>query len=266
MNIPVSKKVFINADDYAESAEIDAAVIDLAKRHIIHGTSALVLSPHWPDSAKKLNDLPIQVGLHLDLTSRFNGLFHGSNALSHLITRAYLRSLNPKKLEATIELQWDRFTEFSGKAPDFIDGHQHVHQLPVVREALFAVIRKKNWGRQPHQWIRICHSARWRGFKAGLISLLGANKTRHMAKQHGIRTNTDFAGVYNFDANSQLANLWQSWLSGLQGTPVIMCHIAIEQENPTSDSVQDPIYAARVAEYHWLLSPKFQTSLLNKVF
>mgnify|MGYP000073246266 CR=1 FL=1 len=34
------------------------------------------------------------------------------------------------------DAQWARFCEALGRAPRFVDGHQHVHQFPVIRDAL----------------------------------------------------------------------------------------------------------------------------------
>lgn len=259
-----SKKVIINADDFGESAAVDAAIINLAQRRIIHSTSALVLSPHWPVSANQLKNLNIQVGLHLDFTSRFTVEFGCQYHLPALILAAYCRLLNFKKIENAIELQWARFIEAYGKAPDFIDGHQHVHQLPVVRDALFAVIRKKAWGQEAGQWLRVCQPVHWRGLKAGLISSLGAQTTRNLAMQARIRTNSDFAGVYNLEAEEPLPALWQQWLASASGDmPLIMCHVAIphltsQQSHPSHPIHTDAIYPARVAEYQWLSSRGFQ--------
>lgn len=264
------KSVFINADDFGESAAVDAAIINLAQRRIIHSTSALTLSPHWPDSASQLKELSIQVGLHLDFTSRFSEHFSCQYRLPALILASYCRLLNFKKMESAIELQWNRFVEAYGRAPDFIDGHQHVHQLPVIRDALFAVIRKKSWGQEPRQWLRVCQPVRWRGLKAGLIASFGAQTTKDMAMQAGIRTNSDFAGVYNLDPEEPLPALWQQWLANLSGDmPLIMCHVAIphltsQQSHPSHPIHTDSIYPARVAEYQWLSSRGFQTLLQTK--
>lgn len=257
----LSKKIIINADDFAQSAAIDDAIIDLAKRRIIHSTSALVLSPRWKASASKLANLPIQAGLHLDLTSHFTHQFDCYHQLPELIAAAYTGRLKIKHLESIIELQWDMFSEQLGRSPDFIDGHQHVHQLPMVREALFSVIVKKSWGQLPENWLRICHTKPWRGFKAQLISALGAKKTQQLAREHGIRTNSDFAGVYDFDAQKNLNILWQHWVNNLQGNfPVIMCHVAKIQQSNQADNT-DPISEARLREYAWLSSHEFKALL-----
>jgi len=263
------KELCINADDFAQSRAIDDAVIYLAERKIISSTSALVLSPRWAQSAKELTNLPIQVGLHLDLTSHFTDQFGCHHQLSELIYSAYTRQLSVQKLEKIIELQWDRFAEAYGRSPDFIDGHQHVHQLPIVRDALFSIISKKGWGLQQNHWLRVCHAQHWRGYKAMVISILGAKYFQQMASQIGINTNSDFAGVYNFDENSNLKKLWENWLDGLHGkNPLMMCHVAMpdksNHQNVPDDMENDEIYSARVNEYKWFASESFQLLLNSK--
>lgn len=259
------KALLINADDFAQSEAIDAAIINLANHHIISSTSALVLSPRWPQAAKKLVDLPLQVGLHLDLTSHFTKKFDCYYQLPKLIFLAYSRQLNIQAVEKAIELQWNAFVDALGRPPDFIDGHQHVHQLPVVRDALFSIIVKKSWGLQKKNWLRSCQTSYFRDLKAAVISILGAQYFRKKAQQLGINTNSDFAGVYNFKANANLKKMWANWLTDLTGeTPLIMCHVATEDSfNSASNSV-DAIYIARVNEYNWLMSNDFRELLRSK--
>lgn len=265
------KKLSINADDFAQSKAIDDAIIYLAERKIISSTSALVLSPRWAESAKALKNLPIQVGLHLDLTSHFTYQFGCHYSLSKLIFLAYSRQLNRQHLEKIIELQWDKFSDAYGRPPDFIDGHQHVHQLPIVRDALFTIIAKKGWGSQSNQSLRVCYAQHWQGCKAMVISTLGAKYLQKKAMQRGIATNTDFAGVYNFNENDNLKKTWGSWLNSLSGeNPVVMCHVAVPAQlsgiNNTDDAQHDVIYNARVNEYQWLKSDNFQLLLNSKGF
>lgn len=271
MNLPINdvKKLIINADDFGQSEAIDAAITDLAECRIINSTSALVFSPYWGISTNALVKLPIQVGLHLDLTSHFTHQFGCYHRLSQLIFAAYSRQLNLQHLEKIIELQWNRFTEVLGREPAFIDGHQHVHQLPIVRDALFSVIAKKGWGMQPENWLRICHTNHWRGFKAMVISSLGANRTKEMATRLGIKTNSDFAGVYNFKQDNDLEKLWLNWLNNLSGNmPAIMCHVAkanIKKQRNHSHTIHlDSIFEARVKEYNWLMSDHFRALLISK--
>jgi chitin disaccharide deacetylase len=262
------KKLQINADDYGQNASIDAAIIDLANRKVLTSTSALVLSPYWPQAAKSLVGLPIQVGLHLDFTSTFSKQFGFNYSLPTFIFLAYTRLLNAKKIQNMIETQWNKFYAAYGQVPDFIDGHQHVHQLPVVRDALFAVIQKKAWGTKPKQWLRSCESQHWRGLKAGIIAILGAKTFKQTASQFGIQTNTDFAGVYDFNQNKHLKTCWQNWLNKLQGPmPVVMCHVAVPYALPNKNTIDsDAIYLARLNEYQWLASDEFKALMQAKGF
>jgi len=263
------RKLCINADDFAQSEVIDDAIVDLAKRGVITSTSALVLSPRWMASAGRLQHLPVQVGLHLDLTSHFT---HGSGchySLRKLIFLAYLRALNVQALKQTIEQQWDAFTKAYGRAPDFIDGHQHVHQLPVVRDVLLSVIAEKKWGTQPHQWLRVCHARHWRGMKAMVISSLGAKSLARKALQMHISTNSDFAGVYDFDGKCNLGNYWDKWLNSLSGSmPLVMCHVAVSGQEDGYDGgmSHDEILPARVNEFNWLRSRDFKSLLKARHF
>lgn len=265
------RKLCINADDFAQSEVIDDAIVDLAKRGIITSTSALVLSPAWAASAQRLKDLPIQVGLHLDLTSHFTPAFGFHYSLPRLIFLACIRALSKQDLKKIIELQWFKFTEVYGSAPDFIDGHQHIHQLPVVRDALLSVIAENKWGSEPNQWLRVCRAQRWQGVKAMVISSLGAKSLQFKASQMNIATNTDFAGVYNFDEKCNLEKNWRRWLGSLSGNkPLVMCHVAVASQSVDFESGSgidhDEILRARVNEYNWLKSKEFKLLLKAKHF
>ena len=63
--------VIINADDYAMDACVDSAILKLAAEGVVTATSAMVLSPTWPEAAGPLADAPLSRGLHLDFTSPF---------------------------------------------------------------------------------------------------------------------------------------------------------------------------------------------------
>jgi hypothetical protein len=103
--------------------------------------------------------------------------------------------------------------------------------------------------------LRSCVTRRWRGLKAAIIVRTGAAGLERLAKSYGSVTNTDFAGVYDFDGGAALPLLWRGWLTGLKGDlPLIMCHVAA---NGTEINADDPIRNARLAEYSWLSSEAF---------
>ena len=73
------------------------------------------------------------------------------------------------------------FAAAFGRPPDFIDGHQHVHLLPPVAEALLAVMREA----APDAWVRQCGRApNASGFdrKALVLDLLSRDFRRRAAR------------------------------------------------------------------------------------
>ncbi len=64
--------------------------------------------------------------------------------LTHAFLRAWSSSLNRELITQCIEEQWDLFVSVMGKHPDFIDGHQHIHQFPFIRDILLQLLKRKN--------------------------------------------------------------------------------------------------------------------------
>jgi hypothetical protein len=79
--------------------------------------------------------------------------------LRSLILDAYTRRLDRRSIRAEIRLQLNAFEAALGRAPDYIDGHQHVHQLPGVRaELLDELAARYRTDQQP--WLRCTVPAR----------------------------------------------------------------------------------------------------------
>ncbi len=75
------------------------------------------------------------------LVDPVTGCFCGRQAALEATTNHW----SPAEVEAEIEAQLSRFRELSGGIdPRHIDGHNHVHVLPVVREALAAVLTRRH--------------------------------------------------------------------------------------------------------------------------
>lgn len=258
------KSVIISADDFAMDAEVDEAILDLARRGVVTATAAMVWSPRWAQVAPAARELAdgqlLDCGLHLDFTSPLASAAGHGHAHVPLLLQSLSRALAPKPIRRSIELQLDRFEQVYGQAPRFVDGHHHVHQLPVIREQLLAVLTRRYPFEVQHIGLRWCHSQPHRGAKAALIGLLGAPGLKQLAEGHGLRTNTDFAGVYDFSPAASLPRLWRDWLSASEGAqPLVMCHVA--RDDGTLRSVRsrtgDAVRAARIREYEWLRSPAF---------
>lgn len=246
------KPLIIAADDYAQSAAVDRGILSLVGRSRISAFSCLVLSPRWPGAARQITpDIrsKADVGLHLDFTQYPQST---RSRLPLLILKSLIRGLPRKAIRAAIITQLNQFEDALGSAPDYIDGHQHVHQLPQIRDQLVDVVMQRYAHRLP--WLRIAKPLRSDGLKGMVIGALGGNALERSARKHGIPHTSHLLGVYGFDGNaSAYGERLAAWLSRLQqlapqAHAALMCHPALETESST-DSLLDPVHAARLNEY-----------------
>jgi predicted glycoside hydrolase/deacetylase ChbG (UPF0249 family) len=247
--------VIINADDYAMDARVDAAILHLASEGIVTATSAMVLSASWPEAAEPLKDAPLSRGLHLDFTSPFVGDVFPRQTITGLTMRTHSGILDRKLLRTEIDRQLSLFETRMKALPDFVDGHQHCHLLPFIREALLDALATRYGTHARRIGLRDCAPRRWRGLKAAIIARTGTFRLEDLAREREHRMNSDFAGVYDFNEDADFEVLWTDWLRGLQGpSPLIMCHVAERGNHDGSDAIR----GARTLEYDWLASAKFR--------
>ncbi|MFA5662819.1 MAG: ChbG/HpnK family deacetylase [Castellaniella sp.] len=247
------------ADDFGMNRAINAGVLALAHQGRLSGTSVLVDGPALDDhDLDALSRAGLQLGLHLNFTEAL-GQTGVCMPLGAFIRAALLRQLPVDRLRAGVQAQWQRFEALFGRAPDYIDGHQHVHQLPVVRDVLLQGLPRGVSGRP---WIRDTGRPRTAGLplrsrtKAWVIAVLGATGLRHRARSLGYRQNPGFLGVYDFKGGvSAYQRCMAAWLAQARDGDVLMCHPALGAQP------DDPLSAQRQAEYqvlagvhmqHWL--------------
>lgn len=252
-------RIVLCADDFAMHPAIDDAVVQLGHQGRLSATSCMTTSPRWTEAARTLADAPpaLSTGLHLNLTEG-----HGNAAptLGAVLIDAYARRLDSARITQTITRQLDDFEQAMQRAPDFIDGHQHVHQLPVVRDALLALMAKRYPGaNDAAPSVRATVPARWSwsAGKAGVLALLGGLRFRGQLAGRGLRHNSGFAGVYGFDAATpaDYGRHMDRWLAGCEDGTLMMCHPA------TALVTGDAIAAARVVEFDYLSSDAFGDAL-----
>ena len=253
--------VLLCADDYALHPHVDQAVQRLARAGRLSATSCMSTAPGWPQAARALAPLrpALSVGLHFNLTEGHGGAVR-ARTLAQVLRAAYLGQLEPGALRAAWREQLDAFEQALGTPPDFIDGHQHVHQLPGVRQALLQELRAR-YGARALPWVRSTRPAGglWRVPKAAVIALLGGWTATRLLRRAGVGTNRGFGGVYGFDApdaDAYRAHM-RRWLAQMPpaGGGLLMCH-------PASAAVPgDALAAQRVVEFEYLASPAFARDL-----
>ncbi len=249
------------ADDFAIDGDTTDAILDLLHRGRLTATSALVDTPHWPAAARRFADagLRADLGLHLNLTQDLGAGAGGIWPLRELIWRCATGRIARAVLAAAIARQFDAFEAAAGRPPDYVDGHQHVHQFGVVRDLLLATLRQRRADRPV--WIRSTRPpAGVRDRKARGIALLGDGRLRAGAAHAGIPTSAYLVGVYDFRATdatdrARYREHMARWFDAGPDGSVLMCHPA------TRSTAGDPIGAARVMEYGYLGGAEFGSAL-----
>ena len=237
-------------DAYGLHDHVNAAALALRRDGRAQALSCMVGAPAWPDGAQALrrdSAGPSDVGLHLDFTQ--HPLTLPPTSWSSLWMQGRLDRLSPAALHVEIAAQLDRFEQHLGRRPDFIDGHQHVHQFPQVRDALVDLLLK----RYPYQkpWLRSTRSTSWR-LKPMMIGQLGNRALTADADLLAFPHNRRLLGVYDFSGGPERYEaLLSRWLQGAQHGDLLMCH-------PSANLIpDDPIAQARVDEYQVLSDPRF---------
>ena len=255
------KPILFCADDFGMSPQINAGIIELANSNVLSAVSCLSRGKDFQQDAPILADLPVAKGLHLNLTESLAGNEY-FQPLHRLIWSCYARRIDPQVIRVEIENQLDAFERSFGTGPDYVDGHQHVHQFPIVRDCLIEILLRRYGKRLP--WLRSTLRSRQPGVPAGIqmkaavIASLGAHALQALAIRHGFKTNAHLLGVYGFDGGEEAyGQLLAAWIHCAGPNDLIMCHPARGLDSA------DPIGVQRCAEFA-VLAGSSRLSLLER--
>ncbi|CAO3437141.1 ChbG/HpnK family deacetylase [Azospirillum doebereinerae] len=259
--------ILLCADDYGLAPGVNAAIRELIAAGRLTATSVMSLCPFWSEGAAPLRELAdkADVGLHFTLTDQaplgaMPRLARDGRLppLGRLMGMAYTGRLDPVEIRDELARQLDAFAAAWGGPPAYIDGHQHVHQLPTVRDAVADALSAL-----PGAYVRLCGEPAGAVLRRGvavpktlLIGGLGGGLAR-LARARGIPANSRFAGVYDFATATPFAELLPRFLEA-DGAPgerrLVMVHPGIPDEDLRRvDSLVEP----RRAEYEHLKGPAF---------
>lgn len=252
------KRIAICIDDFGLHPAVDDAILALIERGRVSATSCMVGAPAWERDAPRLNAAfdagRVDAGLHLDFTE-----YPLDKAMAKSVGRwmreTMLRRVDRAAVAREVRLQLDRFEQAMGRAPAHVDGHQHVHQFPVVRDVVVGELSRRYAGNE-RPWLRSTRGAgRWR-FKGRVIEAMGAPGLERLSRERGFRHNGTLLGVYDFRGDAErYGALLAKWLRGAQDGDLLMAHVA------TGDVPGDEIAAARVVEWEVFSQDGFDSML-----
>jgi predicted glycoside hydrolase/deacetylase ChbG (UPF0249 family) len=277
MNDAAPRRIWLCADDYGLSPGVNRAILDLIERGRLNATSVMVVGPAiGRDDVSALQAAAATrprcaVGLHVTLTAPFRPLtmvfqpLDGGMFLAFpkLLRAGLSRRLDPEIIHAEVMMQLAAFTELFGRAPNFVDGHQHVQLFPQIRDAFLTAVKQAS----PEAWVRQGgrHQplARRLGSPKALVLDLLSAQFRKRAARADIAFNPGFAGAYDFSRQPDFGRLMQQFLDGLPEHGLIMCHPGFVDDILVS---LDPFTVQREHEHAFLGSDQFPRLLAaNKV-
>jgi chitin disaccharide deacetylase len=257
------RRIWLCADDYGLSPGVNRAIRDLIGLGRLNATSAMMVGPAiGRDEVSALQGIVASrsrcaIGLHATLTAPFRpltmhfqpidgGMFLG---LPKLLRASLLRRLDPEIIHAELMVQLAAFHEMFGRAPDFVDGHQHVQLFPQVRDAFLTAVKQA----APNAWVRQGGrhqplARRLGAPKALLLDVLSA-RFRNRASGAGLAFNPGFDGAYDFSRQPDFGVLMRRFVDGLPEDGVIMCHPGFVDDILVS---LDPLTVQREHEHAFL--------------
>ena len=262
----MKRAIRLIADDYGLAPGVSEAILDLIERGRLSGTSCMTGFADWPVQAARLVPLLDQaaIGLHLTLTDQPaltgrsslapDGILPPLGALALPLRR---RHIEEGDVQAELDAQFDRFVAALGRQPAFIDGHQHVHFLPVARSWL----RRRFAGASDRPALRGAPTVRARfnavGLKSTAVRGLAAGFEGAM-RRAGFTVMAPLAGLYDWRRPEGFAQVAMAALRDLPEAGLFMCHPGRVDETLRG---RDPMQAAREVEYDLLASEAFGTAL-----
>ena len=265
------KKLILCADDFGQNAKISEGILELAQMGRLSAVSCMVNGSDWPEELEALKKCDVQMGLHLNFTHGqpltfacqlvMGKTFPGLANL--LICQLGIKKINPSIIFQEIEAQILKFKEDVGYFPHFIDGHQHVHQFPMIADILIKVVESLDF----YPWFRTTYTQEnkhWTHFlnwKRWVLYGLGGKYFANQLKEKQYISNQDFSGDYTFYMKKDYTKAFQGFLSHLKNDGLIMCH-----PGKASDDESDPIRWIRPRELEYFKSDQFSKDLAQNGF
>ncbi len=226
----------ITADDLGRDPRRDDGIFDAFRAGAITQASFMVTGPSAASAAKTARALGLAVGLHLDLTETdpsadprdlptlldANGKKRGKHGLRDALARG---ALDLAEIAIEAKAQIAAFERIVGALPRHVDGHQHVHCVPALAEALAPVLAEAGVSstRIPEQReVNVSDPDKARFYRG--VADDGA-RARAVYARHGIGSTSAFVGLDLMGAASSEGGLRDA-VAGCADHPSVelMCH------------------------------------------
>ena len=266
------RRIWLCADDYGLAGGVNRAIRDLIGRGRLNATSVMVVgSAIGRDEVSALQEVAANsprcaIGLHATLTAPFRPLtmhFRPTDGgmflpFAKLLRAGLLRRLDAEMIYGELMVQLAAFQDLFGRAPDFVDGHQHAQLFPQARDGFLRAVKQAAPGAWVRQGGRAQPLAKRLGAPKALVLDVLSSQFCKRAARAGIAFNPAFAGAYDFSTAPDFGTLMRTFLDDLPEGGLVMCHPGFVDETLVS---LDPLTTQREAEHAFLAGEHFPALL-----
>lgn len=251
--------LIVHADDFGETAEITRGICLGIEAGAVTSTSIMANMPGTVDALQRVAGLADRAsfGVHLNFCegrpltrgrslTDSEGRFHPKRTL---FARAVTGRLALADVEAEVGAQIARVCD-AGVRVSHVDGHKHLHQLPVVSTAVANVLQQ--FGIRRVRITRLGTLLRARG-AALLVRELLAMKASGKFAGRGLRSPVRTLDLRSF----VVGGTGRQCCVDPRGPVELCCH-----PGTTAADTQKPGSHRRSAELEYLLSPRFRELLV----
>ncbi|XP_065595362.1 carbohydrate deacetylase [Cyrtonyx montezumae] len=147
-------KLIVTGDDFGYCPRRNQGIVECFLARAVSNASLLVNGSAAAEAAELARRYNIPIGLHANLSEgspvcevlktnssllNEDGFFHGKMGFRTALSKGLL---NMSEVKQELKAQVDLFRELTGHLPPHMDGHQHVHVLPEVRNVFAEVLEE----------------------------------------------------------------------------------------------------------------------------
>ncbi|XP_018421537.1 PREDICTED: carbohydrate deacetylase [Nanorana parkeri] len=218
-------KLVVTGDDFGYCPRRDVGILECFRAGAISNVSLLVNGNSAASAASLANSYNMPIGLHANLSEGIpvcgelqhnstlvsaQGVFRGKMGIRKALAQGLL---NMTEVRQELCAQVRLFRELTGQNPQHMDGHQHVHVLPRIREEFAQVLHEHGipYTRVPVEiglhrcgWIQGELMEFYRGVENDALN------TVDVFKNHGIRWPDLYIGLSTMGKNMTISNIQQA--------------------------------------------------------
>ncbi|KAF7240734.1 Carbohydrate deacetylase [Varanus komodoensis] len=259
-------KLIVTGDDFGYCPRRNQGIVDCFLAGAISNVSLLVNGSAAGDAVQLAKRYHIPIGLHANLSEgspvcpalkqkssllNKDGFFHGKMGIRTALAEGLLK-LSEVKQE--LKAQVDLFRELTGHLPHHMDGHQHVHVLPEIRQVFAQVLEDYGitYTRVPIEpdlprcaWIDPPLMDFYLGVEKDSLN------TVDVFRKHGIRWPDIYIGLSTMGKNMSVINI----LSAIDNA--VGAYLAKEDPSAPSRSLSGPEHETRSLTIELMTHPGY---------